>query len=131
MQIVRLGLALAGLALGAPALAAQQPVSPHMPQRPHSGMMMDSAAMAGHMRMSDSLDARLDTLVGRMNKATGDRKMAAMADVINELVAQRRAMTAGMHRMMQSRDSMMRMRGPKGRDSTSAGPPAHSEHHPS
>ena len=106
MQIVRLGLVLAGLALGAPALAAQQPASPQMPPRRPPGMMMDSAAMAGHVRMSDSLDARLDTLVSRMNKATGDRKMAAMADVINELVAQRRAMKAGMHRMMQSPDGM-------------------------
>lgn len=116
MQLVRLGLVLAGLALGAPALAAQQPASPHTPPRRPPGMMMDSAAMAGHMRMIDSLDARLDTLVSRMNKATGDRKMAAMADVINELVGQRRAMRAGMQRTMQSPHGKMPPR--MGPDST-------------
>jgi hypothetical protein len=101
MQIVRLGLVLAGLALGAPALAAQQPASPHMPPRRPPGMMMDSAAMAGHAD-GDSLDARLDTLVSRMNKATGDR----MAAWPTSSTAGRPAPgdETGMQRMMQSPD---------------------------
>ncbi len=42
--------------------------------------------------MHDSADARLDSLVAAMNAAKGDRKVKAMADVINELVAQRKTM---------------------------------------
>ena len=51
-------------------------------------MPRDSMTM---MRM-DSLDRRLDSLVGVMNQAKGDRKVTAMAAVINELVDQRKAM---------------------------------------
>jgi hypothetical protein len=67
--------------------------------------------MAAHMKMMDSLNARLDTLVSRMNRATGDRKLTAMADVINELVAQRKVMHEHMRQMMESRKGMMHRRG--------------------
>jgi hypothetical protein len=67
-------------------------------------MMM---TMQQHMRMMDSANARLDTLVQRMNRATGSAKVAAMAQVINELVAQRRAMQTHMREMMQSHGRMM------------------------
>jgi hypothetical protein len=62
--------------------------------------------------MMDSLNTRLDSLVSRMNRATGNTKVAAMADVINELVAQRRAMHEHMRTMMQSREGMPMMRHP-------------------
>jgi hypothetical protein len=128
MYSFRFGLVLAALALAAPRLAAQQPgppqVSPHRAQG-----MTDSATMANHRRMNDSLDARLDTLVNRMNKATGDRKVSAMAEVINELVTQRRAMKADMHRMMDS-PAMRRMHG-YGGDSTRADSTGHQHRHPS
>ena len=53
------------------------------------------------------LTSRLDSLVSRMNKATSQTKVAAMADVINELVAQRKAMWGRMGAMMESRHGMM------------------------
>jgi len=73
------------------------------PRNPHPGMG------AGHgmaMMMSDALNRRLDSLVARMNGATGSRKVDAMAAVITELVAQRRAMRAH-HREMMHAPGMM------------------------
>jgi hypothetical protein len=91
------------LAVSAQMAFAQQPASPH-PQHGHPGGRMSMSAMAlQHQRMMDSLNARLDSLVTRMNQATGDRKIAAMADVINELVAQRRGMSQQMRRMLRPR----------------------------
>ena len=58
--------------------------------------MMDMMTMS----MMDSADARLDRMVGTMNKATGNRRMQAMAAVINELVAQRRMMRMHARQMM-------------------------------
>ena len=52
--------------------------------------------------MHDSADARLDSLVAAMNAAKGDRKVKAMAEVINELVAQRKLMREHMRTMMRS-----------------------------
>jgi hypothetical protein len=95
--------------------------------------------MAAQMEMMDSLTARLDTLVSQMNRATGNGKVTAMAAVINELVAQRRAMQGHMRQMMESRDGMMRMmkepaagehRPPTGADSTPADSAGHAGHHP-
>jgi hypothetical protein len=51
--------------------------------------------------MRDSTDARLDSLVRAMNSATGDRKVQAMANVINELVAERKMMHQHMGEMME------------------------------
>ena len=94
--------ALAALALSAQVSAAQQPGPPQPPdQRP------GTPGMAAQMQMMDSLNARLDTLLSRMNRATGNRKVAAMADVINELVAQRKMMQQHMRQMMESRQGMM------------------------
>jgi hypothetical protein len=131
MRIVRFGATLAALVFGAHVLAAQQPASPGQPGHRHGGVTADSG-MGMHMRM-DSLNARLDTLVTRMNAATGNRKVAAMADVINELVAQRRAMQGHMHKMMDSHKGMMRMRekspAPEA-DSAPADTAGHAGHHP-
>ena len=80
---------LAALVILAPAAAAQQPGSP-APQR-------DSPAM---MAM-DSLNRRLDSLVDRMNRTSGNQKVQAMAAVINELVSQRKAMQDRMRHMME------------------------------
>ena len=52
------------------------------------------------MEMMDSSEARLDQLVRAMNRATGQKKVQAMADVINQLVAQRKMMRAHMRWMM-------------------------------
>jgi hypothetical protein len=69
------------------------------------------------MMMMDSLNHRLDSLVNRMNRTSGNQKVQAMAAVINELVTQRKAMQERMHQMME-RGGMMGMMN----DSTSAGP---------
>ena len=50
---------------------------------------------ARHEKMMEemkAMDARLDEKVAAMNAAKGDQKVEAMAAVINELVAQRKAM---------------------------------------
>lgn len=113
MRTFRLTAAAAALALSAQVLLAQQPDQPGPPAQRPGGMGMPGGAAP--MRMMDSMNARLDSLVGRMNRATGNKKVAAMADVINELVAQRHAMQQHMHQMMESRPGqqgqMMRMQG--------------------
>jgi hypothetical protein len=126
MRTSRLTAVLAAFALGAPIVAAQQPTPPHMPDRQH-GHMMDAEDMAARMQMMDSLNARLDTLVSRMNRATGDRKVAAMAEVINELVAQRKAMHGHMRRMTEFRKGKKpRMNGPPAQGGTGPRPQARS-----
>lgn len=103
---------IAALALTASTVAAQQPGTP-VPDR-RSGM---AGGNQMSMMMMDSLNHRLDSLVDRMNRASGNQKIQAMATVINELVAQRKAMQDRMHQMME-RGGMMGMMN----DSTPAGP---------
>lgn len=81
------------LILSASALAAQQPETPGPGGH---GKMSDRGAMP----MIDSLDHRLDSLVDRMNRSTGNQKVQSMAAVINELVGQRKLMRTRMHEMM-------------------------------
>jgi hypothetical protein len=59
------------------------------------------------MPAMDSLDRRLDSLVDRMNRASGTQKVAAMAAVITELVAQRRLMHRHMQMMPEHQSQMM------------------------
>ena len=137
MRTIRIAAGVSALALTAQALFAQQPGPPQPPdQRPG----MSGMAEQMQMRMMDSLNARLDTLVSRMNHATGSRKVTAMADVINELVAQRKAMQQQMREMMESRHGMMMDMGepaptqgrrppPPGTDSAAADT-GHAAHHP-
>jgi hypothetical protein len=93
---------LAAVMLTASMAAAQQPGTA-APKR-------DAEGMAGHGRMSmmamDSMNNRLDSLVARMNRTSGNDKVQAMAAVINELVSQRKLMQDRMHRMME-RGGMM------------------------
>jgi hypothetical protein len=113
------------LALGAAGgLAAQQPGRP---------------GMADQMQMMDSLNTRLDSLVARMNNATGNRKVTAMAEVIHEMVVQRKAMQERMHKMMGGRDGMMKMMADSAPvppnagarpDSAAADTAGHAGHHP-
>jgi hypothetical protein len=62
-------------------------------------MMQRHEQMMAEMKASD---ARLDELVRAMNAATGDAKISAMAQVINELVRQHQAM----HQHMASMNNM-------------------------
>jgi hypothetical protein len=131
-MISRLIGGLAVLVLSASTAAAQQPGAPTPDRR---------SGMAGGDQMStmmmDSLNHRLDSLVNRMNRSSGNQKVQAMAAVVNELVTQRKAMQERMHQMME-RGGMMGMMN----DSTSTGrkpPPSpdtatdttnHAAHHP-
>ena len=139
MRIVRFGAGLAALVLSAHVLAAQQPTAPQQPDR-RPGGMTGASGMAAQMQKMDSLNARVDTLVSRMNRATGNSKVTAMAAVINELVAQRKLMQEHMRQMMESREGMMRMmKEPAagappapmpGADSMPADTAGHAGHHP-
>jgi hypothetical protein len=136
MMIIRIAAGVSAVALTAQVLFAQQPGPPQQPnQRP--GM----SGMAEQRRMMDSLNARLDTLVTWMNRATGNRKVTAMADVINELVAQRKAMQEHMRQMMESRQGMMMhmmgdsapaqgRRPPTSGTDSAAADTGHAAHHP-
>jgi hypothetical protein len=128
------------LVLCAGTLAAQQP-GPPPPQGHGQGTEMSGpAGMADQTRMMDSLNHRLDSLVARMNRVTGAGKVVAMADVINELVAQRKVMQEHMRQMMEGRKGMMRMMedsapvspgAPTPRaDSAAADTAGHAGHHP-
>jgi predicted transcriptional regulator len=86
------------------------------------------------MMVMDSLNHRLDSLVDRMNRTSGNQKVQAMAAVINELVSQRKAMQERMHHMMEHgemKDEAEQESRPKAKsesgltDSTD-----HSAHHP-
>jgi hypothetical protein len=120
------------LAMTSSIVAAQQPGAATPDRR--SGMASGNQMS---MMMMDSLNHRLDSLVARMNRASGNQKVQAMAAVINELVVQRKAMQDRMHQMME-RGGMMGMMN----DSNSAGPRStarpdtatdttnHAAHHP-
>ena len=86
------------LALAALAVAAQQPApGPMMGEK-----KMDESMMAHHKEMMatmETMDARLDELVKKMNAATRSRKADAVAAVVNELVAQRKQMREHMMAM--------------------------------
>jgi hypothetical protein len=131
MMLRRIGVIVA-LVLSTSTVAAQQPGTPTPDRR--SGMASgDQMAMM----MMDSLNHRLDSLVGRMNRTSGNQKVQAMAAVINELVAQRKAMQERMHHMME-RGGMMDMMNeststgqkPAARPDTAADTTDHGAHHP-
>ena len=80
------------------------------------------AAPAAQMSMQDMMtmhekmmadmkagQARLDDLEKKMNAATGDSKVAAMAELVSELVRQHRGMNERMGRMSQQMMGQMKM----------------------
>ncbi len=101
--------------LAAASLVAQNPGSPATPgpHHPHHGMMAGSmpddckAMMAKHEQMMSDMqvmNAALDQKVVAMDKATGPKKVDAMAAVIAEMVAQRKQMQ---QKMMAMQSGMM------------------------
>ena len=88
------GLLLAGAAITTP-VAGQQHAAP---ERGNAAGAM-KPAMTAHMQAMDSLGARLDSAVARMNRATGDARTPAMQDVLRELVAAHKGMHAHMREM--------------------------------
>lgn len=91
-------------------IAAAQDTTPQ-PQTDSTGVAAGSRRAM--MATMDSLNRRLDSLVGLMNRAPGSRKVTAMAEVINELVAQRKEMHRHMHMMMEGRGMPMTGPGPR------------------
>jgi hypothetical protein len=90
---------------------AQQPAThdQHQPGQaaPQGSHMMDQDTMMSDMKAAD---ARLETMVRKMNAAQGEEKIGAMQDVLNELVQNQVAM----HRhMAMMHDHMMSQMPPK------------------
>lgn len=86
------------------ALRAEAPAPPGEEKGMADAKMKEEcqAMMAKHEAMKAemaSLDAKLDALVVNMNAAKGDKKVDAMAAVINELAAQRKVMRGHMMAM--------------------------------
>ena len=84
-----------------PSLQSGQPSQAEMAEmmKQHQQMMADMKAG----------DAKLDELVTTMNASTGEAKVSAMAQVVNELARQQKAMHA--HMMAADQQMMMRMMG--------------------
>lgn len=59
-------------------------------------MMADKQKMQAHMK---DMDRKLDDLVAAMDRASESDKTAAVADVVREMVAQRKMMNAEMAKM--------------------------------
>lgn len=91
----------AGALLMAGAASAQQPAPQARDSMHMQARMGDTMGMTSGEMMRGASDARLDSLVQAMNRATGNRKVQAMAAVINELVEERRAMHQRMQQMME------------------------------
>ena len=95
-----------------PGLAAQTPQGHQHAAtdkvKPESGMEAKCQAMMAErdkmMTAMKAADQRLDDLVAKMNTAAGMEKMAATANVVTEMVTQRRTMRDG---MMTAQDGMM------------------------
>jgi hypothetical protein len=81
-------------------------------------MAGDSAAMPrmNHAMMArmDTMDARLDSLAKLMNRATGTRRINAMAEILSTMVAHHLEMRREMHQGMMKREGggMMQRMGP-------------------
>ena len=89
--------------------AAPQSAAP-APQSGMNDMMKMHEKMMADMKTAE---ARLDALVKTMNATTGDAKTNAVAAVVNELVAQQKAMHAHMnemHKHMMGGRGMMMMK---------------------
>ena len=98
-----------------PGLAAQTPPEHQRAAtdqvKPASGMEAKCQAMMAEreqmMTAMKAADQRLDDLVAKMNTAAGMEKMAATADVVTEMVSQRRTMREGMMKMQEGMMSHM------------------------
>jgi hypothetical protein len=84
-SVTRLAAAFA-LACAASTARAEEPQAPQRPMHPRLEQMRES-------------QKKLDDLVAKMNAATGEAKVEAIAAVVTELVVQRRAMMPMGHPM--------------------------------
>ena len=98
-----------------PGLAAQTPQEHQHAatdkMKPASGMGDKCQAMMAEretmMTALKAADQRLDDLVAKMNTAAGMEKMAATANVVTEMVTERRTMRDGMMKMQEGMMSHM------------------------
>jgi hypothetical protein len=98
------------------ALGSQQaqPLTPSSPTGQSSQANMTEMMKTHQQMMADmkAADVKLDELVKDMNAATGEAKIFAIAQVVNELVRQQKTMHDHMGTMDQQ--MMMRMMGGRG-----------------
>jgi hypothetical protein len=79
---------------------------------PCNNMMGTSQNMMSNL---EHMNSKLDTLVEKMDAAEGDAKIAAMGDVLHELVGQRTCMVGMLsHMPMRSTEDMGEMQGTQG-----------------
>ena len=98
-----------------PGLAAQTPQEHQYAAtdqvKPASGMEAKCQAMMAErekmMTAMKAADQRLDDLVAKMHTAAGMEKMAATANVVTEMVTERRTMRDGMMKMQEGMMSHM------------------------
>jgi len=99
----------------APGLAAQTPQQHQHAAtdqvKPASGMEAKCQAMMAErekmMTAMKAADQRLDDPVAKMNSAAGMEKVAAIANVVTEMAAERRTMRDGMMKMQEGMMSHM------------------------
>ena len=65
---------------------------------------------AEHEKMMKEMDARLDAKVAAMDAAKGEKRIDAMEDVINEMIAQRKEMREHMMKMKEQWNHHMKKR---------------------
>jgi hypothetical protein len=99
-----------GLGTDAPVLAAGQ--SQHQHDSPPAAAQPRTEPMMCHQMMAEkrAADSKLEQLVNEMSTANGDAKVAAMAQIVTELVRQR----AAMHNRMAAMDHGAMMNGRSG-----------------
>ena len=82
--------------------AQQEDHEAHHPEGDQAAPAPQTPPAATQQKMMDEMKAmhgRLDALVARMNAATGDAKVAAMAELLTAMVGQRAMMCEGMMKM--------------------------------
>ena len=106
--------------ISAPQAAPQMKMPADMMKMPSDMAAKCQAMMAEREKMMSDMktaDQRLDGLVAKMNTASGMNKTAATAAVVTEMVAQDRAMRAGMMKMHEGMMSHMMEHMAAGKDS--------------
>jgi hypothetical protein len=81
-------------------LAVAAPLSAQQPGPPAARVAAPAPDMQAHMRMMDSMSARRDSAMARVNRTTGEARVNALADALNALVDEQRMMHAHMKEMM-------------------------------
>ena len=110
--------ALVTTALSTTVVLAQPPTAGQHDMAEHKQRMAEQKGMMARMAAADQ---KVADLVARMDAATGGEKVAAMAAVINELIAQRKQMHESCGMMKKA---------PAPAPATDATAPDHGAHHP-